>query len=185
MYLPSYDDKKIVEILQQIKEVRWQIFSKHSDKIIVDKNTEIYPVSNDGFIRSMITSSGVLCGAGFETPAEALFMGKKLMVIPMQNQYEQQCNAAALKSMGIPVIKKLKAKYLETIADWVFSEYRIEISYPDITEKIVNTIFESHVQEIIKKNKWDRRYNLLAPGSKKIISKIKMPGKQCRNKKRI
>jgi hypothetical protein len=35
----------------------------------------------------------------FETPAEALFLGKKLLVIPMTGQYEQECNAAALAAL--------------------------------------------------------------------------------------
>jgi uncharacterized protein (TIGR00661 family) len=167
VYLPSYDDEKLVELLRQIEGVRWQIFSKHADKITIDHNIEVYPVNNDGFIQSMTTCTGVLCGAGFETPAEALFLGKKLMVIPMLNQYEQQCNAAALKAMGIPVIRKLKAKNLDKIADWVASDYKIEISYPDITEKIINMIFESHVQSILKKNKWEKKYNLIIPLSRK------------------
>jgi hypothetical protein len=42
-------------------------------------------------------------------------MQKKLMVVPMKGQFEQQCNAAALKDMGIPVIKSLKAKNLSEI----------------------------------------------------------------------
>jgi len=45
-------------------------------------------------------ATGVFCGAGFETPAEAMFLKKKLMVIPMKGQYEQQCNAAALEEIG-------------------------------------------------------------------------------------
>ena len=90
VYLPSYDDVKLMEILRQIEGIRWQIFSKHAEKITIDHNIEVYPVNNDGFIQSMVTCTGILCGAGFEAPAEALFLGKKLMVIPMQNQYEQQ-----------------------------------------------------------------------------------------------
>src|SRR5690606_40225251 len=65
-------------------------------------------ITNDEFISSMAGASGILCGAGFETPAEALFLNKKLMVVPMKGQFEQQCNAAALKTMGVPVIRKLK-----------------------------------------------------------------------------
>ncbi len=79
----------------------------------------IAPINNDAFIKSLVTSTGVLCGAGFETPAEALFLKKKLMVIPMKGQYEQQCNAAALKEMGVPVLKKLKISKVEKIIDWV------------------------------------------------------------------
>jgi hypothetical protein len=44
-----------------------------------------------------------LCNAGFETPAEALFMDKKLFVIPIHNQYEQECNACALIKWEFPI----------------------------------------------------------------------------------
>jgi predicted glycosyltransferase len=96
----------------------------------------------------MATAAGVLCGAGFETPAEALFMQKKLMVIPMKGQYEQQCNAAALKDIGVPVIKSLKIKHADKIRTWLQSDKRIEVNYPDITANIINTIFSSASKNI-------------------------------------
>ena len=174
VYLPSYDDQKILEILTKVDDnICWQIFSKRAKQLTLHKNIEIYPVTNDGFIQSMASSTGVLCGAGFETPAEAMFLGKKLMVIPMQNQYEQQCNAAALKAMGVPVIKKLKEKHIERIRDWVVSDFRIEINYPDNTEKIITMIFESYVQGILDKNKWNKKYTLAYPEDTKITKKAK------------
>jgi len=163
VYLPSYDEEKLIKVLKEIQDARWQVFSKHSNTPSLHNNIEVYPVTNVDFIKSMASSTGILCGAGFETPAEALFLGKKLMVIPMNNQYEQQCNAAALKGMGVPVLKKLSLKNLEKIKDWVESDYRIEINYPDITEKIINYIFEDHVQNILKKNKWKKDYKLAFP----------------------
>ena len=54
-------------------------------------NIIIRPVNNQDFVKSLSTCSGVICGAGFETPAEALFLKKKLLVIPMKGQFEQQC----------------------------------------------------------------------------------------------
>ncbi len=35
----------------------------------------------------------------------------------MKGQYEQQCNAAALKEMSVPVLKKLKKKILKKLKD--------------------------------------------------------------------
>ena len=84
----------------------------------------------------------MLCGAGFETPAEALFLKKKLMVIPMKGQYEQQCNAAALKEMGVPVLKKLKLARVEKIIDWVTNGEIIPVDYPNITGEIIDEVFE-------------------------------------------
>ncbi len=164
VYLPAYDDKRIIDTLQSFKNIRWHIFSKHCrSSYFADYDIEVHPVSSYGLIKSISTSNGVLCGAGFEMPAEALFLGKKLMVVPMKSQYEQQCNAAALRSMGIPVIKKLKEKYFEKIAEWIDSDYRIEIKYPDITSNVISNIFQTHVLQVLKNNKWDKEYKLSFP----------------------
>ena len=142
VYLPAYSDKKIVKILSQVKRVNWQVFSKHCTTPLEHGNVSISPVNNERFVKSLVSSEGVLCGAGFETPAEALYLGKKLMVIPMKNQYEQQCNAAAMQKMGVPVIKKLKNKYLGEIVDWAYFKGATKVDYPDQTSHMIANILK-------------------------------------------
>ena len=146
VYLPAYSDEKIIKVLGEIKNIQWQVFSKHTKKEYKEKNIHIRPINNEAFIESFINCTGVLCGGGFETPAEALYLKKKLMVIPMKGQYEQQCNAAALKTMGVPVIKSLKKKHLDTIKDWTATNQHIIINYPDTTQRIINMIIKKHGQ---------------------------------------
>lgn len=147
VYLPSYEDSKIIKVLSRIKNVEWEVFSKHNTKSLRIDNVFVRPIENKLFIESMAASAGVLCGAGFETPAEALFLKKKLMVIPMRNQFEQQCNAAALKVIGVPVIKSLKKKHVETIQEWTMSGKYITVNYPDETEKILENILQLYWQD--------------------------------------
>ena len=144
VYLPAYDDERIVKVLGECKEVQWQVFSKHNKRSFQKENISVRPVSNEAFVTSMADAEGVLCGAGFETPAEALYLQKKLLVIPMKNQYEQHCNAAALQSMGIPVIKSLKNKWADTIAEWARSGSTVPVDYPDATEHIIESILTAH-----------------------------------------
>jgi uncharacterized protein (TIGR00661 family) len=144
VYLPAYDDKRLISKLSQFKDIEWDVFSKHNKKAFKSKNVSIQPIHNDKFVKSMASSAGVLCGAGFETPAEALFMKKKLLVIPMKNQYEQQLNAAALKEMGVPVIKSLKDKYDLVIASWIENDRRVEVNYPNITAEIIDQVIHNH-----------------------------------------
>ncbi len=140
VYLPAYSDKKIIKLLSQFPIVKWHVFSRHTDKYFFKKNITIQPINNFDFVKSMASSNGVLCGAGFETPAEALYLGKKLMVVPMKNQYEQQCNAMALKEMGVPVLKKFNIKRLKKIAHWIQSNDVVSVNYPDITDEILEAI---------------------------------------------
>jgi len=142
VYLPSYDDEHLIEMLTQLNDARWEVFSKHNAKPLASKNVSIQPVSNDAFVASMAACTGILCGAGFETPAEALFLKKKLLVVPMKNQYEQHCNAAALEKMGVPKIKSLKKKHLPKIADWITNDKTVAVDYPDVTEKIIGRIMD-------------------------------------------
>ncbi|WP_460678558.1 glycosyltransferase family protein [Mucilaginibacter koreensis] len=142
VYLPAYDDERILKRLSKFKNVRWEVFSKHNKKSAKYGHITIQPIHNEHFVRSMASSAGVLCGAGFETPAEALFMKKKVLVIPMKTQYEQQLNAAALKSMGVPVIKSLKSKHEPVIEAWLNKGSIVEVNYPDETRQIIELILK-------------------------------------------
>ncbi len=150
VYLPAYDDKRIINVLQEIKNIQWEVFSKHTKKEFKSGKVHVRPIDNQKFIESFINCTGMLCGAGFETPAEAMYLNKKLLVIPMKGQYEQQCNAAALKDIGIPVIKSLKKKHIEKLQQWTDSPQMISASYPDITDEIINTILK---QELLPERK--------------------------------
>ena len=76
VYLPAYKEEILVERLQYLSRVvRWEVFSKHSAVPAEYGNVRVWPVSGAAFLNSLARSAGVLCGAGFETPAEALFLG--------------------------------------------------------------------------------------------------------------
>lgn len=145
VYLPSYSDLRLLEVLSPVKGVRWEIFSKHNQRVFETDTLVIRPVTNEAFVNSMAGSRGILCGAGFETPAEALYLGKKLMVIPMKGQYEQQCNMTALKEMGVPVLKSLKKKHLDALQEFIDTDKRVAVNYPDITDSVVDRVLESGV----------------------------------------
>ena len=146
VYLPAYGDEIIIRILSEIPQVNWEVFSKHSKVLFKEKNVQICPIENDKFIASIVNCTGILCGAGFESPAEALFLQKKLMVIPMKGQYEQQCNAAALNKLGVPVLKTLKIDYLNQIKNWVDLPQHINVNYPDITEEIIDKLIAENTK---------------------------------------
>ena len=132
VYLPAYDDKTLVTLFSEIKGARWHIFSKHSDKSYQAGGISVFPVDKSEFAKSMVNSTAVFCGAGFETPAEALFLNKKLMVIPMKSQYEQHFNAAAAASLGVPVLKRLNRNSLDEIRNWIETDKRVTVDYPDV-----------------------------------------------------
>jgi len=140
VYLPSYSDEKLIRVLSKIKDIKWQVFSKHASYSYQHQNIQVSPLSAPLFIDSLASSNGVLCGAGFETPAEALFLKKKLLVVPMKMQYEQHLNAESLSQIGVEVLKKISLKHVPKIQAWVSSDRFVEVHYPDETLSIVNHV---------------------------------------------
>jgi len=122
VYLPSYDQEFLSSKLRNI-DVKWEVFSKHHKGVpYTDDNVTVFPIGNDEFVKSLCSCEGILCNAGFETPSEALHLGKKLMVIPMKRQYEQECNAEALKRLGISVLYDINDDFEHSVTEWISSQ---------------------------------------------------------------
>jgi uncharacterized protein (TIGR00661 family) len=102
-----------------------------------------HKIDNHAFLESLRTCEGVLCGAGFELPAEALFLGKKVMVIPLKGQFEQYCNAIEAEKLGAEHIPEFSWKYHNTINHWAKSKQKIEVFFPDQTRAIVRDLLKN------------------------------------------
>jgi uncharacterized protein (TIGR00661 family) len=145
VYLPAYDDKVLVKILSQI-DVPWQVFSKRQKVTYQQGNVQVNPVNNEGFNSSLANCEGLLTGGGFEGPAEALFLQKKVMMVPMTDQYEQQCNALAAQKMGVPVLSEINQQAIEQIKRWVYSNDRVKVNFPDETATIVTDMVNRYAR---------------------------------------
>ena len=137
VYLPSYSDEFLISFFERFPQTIFQIFSKRARETYSKSNSVVRPVSSDGFMRSLASCDGVLCGAGFETPSEALFLGKKLFVIPMKGQYEQLCNAAALAQLKIPQSSGIGSSMEKKFRYWLISEEKIKIDFPSNEESVI------------------------------------------------
>jgi uncharacterized protein (TIGR00661 family) len=105
VYLPAYEMHCIEQHLKALPHVHFHWFLHGIEQPERKGNITYFPVSNELFNQSLITCHGIITGGGFETPAEALYLQKRLMSIPIRGQYEQRCNAAALQQMGVMVLE--------------------------------------------------------------------------------
>lgn len=140
VYLPAFGDKQIIRLLALLPQVNWQVFSKHTKEEYRHGNIFIQPINGEAFLNSMASATAVLCGAGFQTTAEALFLKKKLLVVPMKGQIEQQCNAAALSALGVQVLKNLKRKRMAEVEAWMDHDQYIDLYFPDNAAEVARSI---------------------------------------------
>jgi len=150
IYLSHYHHIQVIPHLLKVPEVRFELFSKHCKVKEVQKNVTLLPIDGVAFMQSLATGSGMITGAGFEGPAEAITLGKKLLVLPILGQYEQWCNAEAMKRMGIRVVKKIRKDFSDTLKDWLVNTPVVHKNYPNQTREVLEYIFTEKVKELKK-----------------------------------
>ncbi len=137
VYLPFFSDHALAKRLSRI-DVEWAVFSPScKGPYQPASNITVHPLNRKRFVECLAASAGLLTGAGFQGPAEALYLGKKLLVVPARGHYEQSCNAAALDRMGVPVIRSLKCRALQA---WVNSSVSVFRRFPDNLDRVIDKI---------------------------------------------
>ncbi|MEP7321509.1 MAG: glycosyltransferase family protein [Saprospiraceae bacterium] len=138
IYHPSYERSFFENHLSQLPEIEFHVFLPGIKESLRFKNCTFHPIDNELFSRSMLSCHGLITGGGFESPSEALYLKKKLMVIPLKNHYEQYCNAAALQAMGVKVLHwNQMPLFIDEIKNWLNQAHEtIEITANNIKETI-------------------------------------------------
>ncbi len=142
VYLPAYKDALLLQLFEQIHHVKWTIFSKRATESYRYRHIKVRPVKVKSYLKVLSKCKAVLCGAGFDMPAEALHLGKKLLVVPMYNQPEQHFNAVALKQLGATVLPYLSEKELPFIREWLESPSPAPLAYPKNTAALVQQVLQ-------------------------------------------
>lgn len=122
VYLPSFDKECLDKAFNKVSEVQFHCFLSDVTIKHTINNVTYYPVNQKDFNKSLISCHGIITGGGFETPAEALYLKKKVLSIPIRNHYEQECNAAALKKLGVPVVYEVGDDFDLIIEHWLNTE---------------------------------------------------------------
>jgi uncharacterized protein (TIGR00661 family) len=66
-----------------------------------DANLKFHRIHGEKFLQLMATARGVACTAGFESVSEGAYLGKPLLLIPVENHLEQYLNACDAERTGL------------------------------------------------------------------------------------
>jgi uncharacterized protein (TIGR00661 family) len=128
VYLPSFQKDCLEKAFHKLSDLEFHWFLNDVEFKHTVNNITYYPVNQKQFNQSLISCHGIITGGGFETPSEALYLGKKILSIPIRSHYEQECNAAALKKLGVPVVYEVGDDFDLIIENWL----EMPIKYPEI-----------------------------------------------------
>ncbi len=151
VYLPSFCRPQLEQIFRPLKENRFEIFCFQVSQPETVGNIRFLPVSKKMFNQSFIHCTSIITGGGFETPAEAIHLGKKIMSIPIRSQYEQQCNAAALQQLGITTLNSIGADFKDHFDKWMNEGRIVQMDYSQSIPQSLAYLFEQVGEHAVEK----------------------------------
>lgn len=140
VYLPQYSTSYLEPYFLKRGDIRFEIFTKEYKQKTHLENISYFPINNEDFTNSLINSNGIITAGGFETPAEAMYLKKKILCIPIKNHFEQECNAEALSRLGVKVITKIDDAFKNTLDSWLKDDRVIELNLTQSTEEIIEIL---------------------------------------------
>ncbi len=109
-------DAEILEFYRQRPDLKADIFTDTIPKRKIPGNIVIHPTSRVKFQEAMLNCKRIITTAGFDTVAEAFYLGIPIFMIPAAYHYEQYCNALDASRTGM-------AFQMEEISDLEDAEY--------------------------------------------------------------
>jgi uncharacterized protein (TIGR00661 family) len=76
---------------------------KVRDKWEYNESLTFHSLNDQQFLRYMINAAAVVTTAGFESVCEAFYLGKPVMMVPVEGHAEQLCNAADGERSGVGI----------------------------------------------------------------------------------
>jgi len=140
VYLPSFTDETLDELFgdDALAPYRFVAYPRRSDHDVVAKNLTLKGFSKSGFVEDLRTARAVITSAGFTLLSECLYLGKPLYVMPEVGQYEQKCNAEALKrwNLGAVATELVPAE----VATWLEARRMVRKPWPDVARAFVEWV---------------------------------------------
>jgi len=136
VYMPFEDVEDITDWLNGEHNHKFIVYHPNIEENKDEGAISFRKTCRNGFLNDLEACSGVIANAGFELSSEALSLGKKLLLKPLEGQFEQASNAQTLNELGLAhVMFGLDEAALET---WLADTGNEAINYPDDPGPVVD-----------------------------------------------
>ncbi len=142
VYLPFEKVAHISELLFRFTNHSFVCYHPDITEVESVENIELRPLCHESFQYDLKRCSGVIANGGFELPSEAMSLGKKLLLKPLEGQFEQQSNVATLEMLGLA----LSMDYLDAsvVSRWLDEQQADKVVYPDVASAICEWVIQGN-----------------------------------------
>ncbi|MGR5148330.1 MJ1255/VC2487 family glycosyltransferase [Photobacterium alginatilyticum] len=138
VYLPFEELGKVLALLSRFSQQHFYCYHPAAAYDQELENISIRALNRESFHYRLQRCAGVIANGGFELPSEAIGLGKKLLLKPLQGQYEQQSNVATLEQMGLA----MSMVHLDPSAVrlWLDTDAAGVVKIPDVAQAIARWV---------------------------------------------
>jgi uncharacterized protein (TIGR00661 family) len=130
----------------------------------VDENLSFHSLNDHKFLEMMASCSGMASTAGFESVCEAMYLGKPVLMVPVEGHFEQYCNARDAQMVGAGIYSRHFSleKLVRYIPFYGKTNGPFQEWVNDAEEKLIGSIHSLFPEDI----------NILSPQSNKNAKKV-------------
>ncbi len=132
----------LVRIVRKDPSLGVDVFMAGSPRMELPEQIRLFGPDQELFREKLAGCRGLVATAGFDLAAEASFLGVPLVMVPMKNHYEQQCNAADMERNGLgKTAEMLTGETMDLLAEPENTAYRDWVNRAG--ELLLNNIMQS------------------------------------------
>lgn len=145
VYLPFEDLTDIAALLDPISEVNFICFHPELKKAYRQGHIDWRRPCKESFHQILQQAAGVIANGGFELSSECLKLGKKLLLKPLQGQFEQLSNVLTLEKLGL--CQSMTVLDSEEVESWLEMAAAEPIGFPSDPQLLINWLLSGNWQD--------------------------------------
>jgi uncharacterized protein (TIGR00661 family) len=118
-----------------------EVKEKYNGEWRVDETLTFHSLDDKKFLALLGSCKGLVCTAGFESVCEAMYLGKPVMMVPVEGHFEQYCNARDAHKAGAGIHDE--SFRLKKFLDYIPFHHNKNLSYRKWVEGIERVLINA------------------------------------------
>jgi uncharacterized protein (TIGR00661 family) len=145
VYLPFENLTDIKLMLEPLSEHNFICFHPDLEAGYDEGNIQWRTTSKQAFHECLLLAAGVIGNAGFELSSECLQLGKKLLLKPLNGQFEQLSNAETLKQLNLSTV--MSSLDTDEVENWLDLPSSEAIQFPTDPSILIDWLVSGQWQD--------------------------------------
>lgn len=138
VYLPFESIDNIKAMLADFCDYEFYCYHPSITEDSDQDHLKLRKLSRSGFKQDLSECHGIIANAGFELSSEALCYGKRILLKPLNGQFEQASNAKTLELLGLASV--METLDFDSVEHWLDSSSGGRVIFPSDPQPLIDWV---------------------------------------------